>query len=262
MRLLIQHLQGAAYDNSFYIFYTLNANTTAKNVTAYLNLLSSKVIANQNLTDFTPEPTRGSSTTNNNILLSTSIMSNLSKHLKWLTPESNITVLTDADIDNNSKIFKGDGNNAYDTIILGHQEYVTQKEYDNLKKFVANGGILFLMDGNTFYARVKYDTNTHTITLDKGHGWAFNGKSAWRSVNETWANETSQWVGSNYLCYSCDLRFTNNPFEYNHHEEQYITNPKAKILLDYNATLVAKSNIPKAYNTLKALHAPSPQIHH
>ena len=57
---------------------------------------------------------------------------------------------------------------------------------------------------------------------------------------------------SNYLCYSCDLRFTNNPFEYNHHEEQYITNPKAKILLDYNATLLAKSNIPKAYNTLKA----------
>ena len=30
--------------------------------------------------------------------------------------------------------------------------------------------------------------------------WAFNGKSAWKSVDERWKNETSQWVGSNYLC--------------------------------------------------------------
>jgi hypothetical protein len=32
------------------------------------------------------------------------------------------------------------GTNACDVLILGHQEYVTQQEYDNLKWFVADRG--------------------------------------------------------------------------------------------------------------------------
>jgi hypothetical protein len=168
-------------------------------------------------------------------------------------------LLTDGDVDNGIIFEKNDGRsdlitinssssagssnstnnyiNAYDVIVLGHQEYVTQREYDNLKQFVANGGTLIILDGNVFYAQVRYDRNTYTITLVKGHGWAFNGKSAWRSVSERWAKETSQWLGSNYLCYSCDIRFTNDPFEYRHHEEQYITNPNDIILMNYNASL-------------------------
>ena len=76
-----------------------------------------------------------------------------------------------------------------------------------------------------------------TITLIKGHGWAFNGKSAWKRVGERWENETSQWVGSNYLCYQCVTRFAYDPFRYTAHEEQYVANPKDIILLDYNASL-------------------------
>ena len=135
---------------------------------------------------------------------------------------------------------KNDGNNnnnAYDIIILGHQEYVTQQEYNNLKKFVANGGTMIILDGNVFYAEVKYDRNNQTVTLVKGHSWAFNGKSAWRSIGERWANETSQWVGSNYLCDLCVKIFLNNPFGYIPHEEQYITNPHDIILLNYNASI-------------------------
>jgi hypothetical protein len=97
---------------------------------------------------------------------------------------------------------------------------VTQQEYNNLKNFVSNGGTLVLMDGNVFIAEVKYDRNAHTITLVKGHGWAYNGKSAWRSVGERWMNETSQWIGSNSYCYSCYVTFVNNPFQYGHHEER------------------------------------------
>jgi hypothetical protein len=41
-------------------------------------------------------------------------------------------------------------------ISLGHQEYVTQKEYDNLKRF-ANGGAMLILDGNVIYTEVKYD---------------------------------------------------------------------------------------------------------
>jgi hypothetical protein len=172
-------------------------------------------------------------------------MLSLLKNFKLISPDSNITVLTDADVDNGS-IFENRGdnrgidtnNNAYDVIILGHQEYVTQQEYNYIKKFVSNGGTMFLLDGNVFYAQVKFDRNTNMVTLVKGHGWAFNGRSAWESVSERWAKETSEWVGSNYLCYSCDITFANDPWEYQHHEEQYITNHNDKILMNYNASLL------------------------
>jgi len=39
-----------------------------------------------------------------------------------------------------------------------------------------------LLDGNVFYAEVKYDKSNQTVTLVKGHWWAFNGKSAWNSM--------------------------------------------------------------------------------
>jgi hypothetical protein len=132
---------------------------------------------------------------------------------------------------------KNHKSNAYDVLILGHQEYVTQKEYDNIKKFVANGGTLIILDGNVFFAEVNYDINTQTVTLVKGHWWAFNGKSAWKSVGERWKQETSRWMGSNYLCYQCVSRFTNDPFEYRPHEEQYVTNQNDTIVMNYNAAI-------------------------
>jgi hypothetical protein len=234
----------AAYNNSFYVFYEKHSNTPhGVNVTSDLNLLSSRVINNKK-----------------ELLLSVSAIVYLLKNIKWLTSQPYITLLTDTDVDNGIIFEKNNGGssgitrtnsrgsssssneiNAYDVIILGHQEYVTQKEYDNLRQFVRSGGTMIILDGNVFYAEVRYDKNTQTITLVKGHGWAFNGKSAWRSVSERWAKETSEWVGSNYLCYSCDITFTNDPFEYRHHEEQYITNPHDIILMNYNASL---SNYP------------------
>lgn len=94
---------------------------------------------------------------------------------------------------------------------------------------------MIILDGNIFYAEVKYDRINDTITLVKGHSWAFNGVSAWRSVNERWKNETAQWVGSNYISHI--VSFSNDPFSYVPHEEQYITNPNDIILLNYNATM-------------------------
>jgi hypothetical protein len=165
----------------------------------------------------------------------------LTQHLK--TSNSNIHVLTDADADSVHSLFFNNGTNKYDVIILGHQEYVTQQEYDNLKHFVSNGGTLVLMDGNVFIAEVKYDRDAHTITLVKGHGWAFNGKSAWRSVGERWKNETSQWIGSNSFCFSCYVTFINNPFQYRHHEEQHLTNPNDIVLLNYHASTSIKQMV-------------------
>jgi hypothetical protein len=228
----------AAYDNAFYLFYKLNANATiGSNITRHVGLLSNTISTNNTVSEAASR------------VSSEAAIDYLVVHIQWLMPKSNITVLSDEDAHNGYIFKKVGGNstnsnnhNAYDVIILGHQEYVTQKEYDNLKKFVTNGGILFLMDGNTFYAEVKYDDKTKTVTLAKGHSWEFNGKSAWGSIGERWAKETSEWVGSNYLCYSCDIIFTNSPFGYQHREEQYMTNPKDKILLDYNASVIARHN--------------------
>ena len=207
----------AAYnDHNFYSFYRKYGNVSyATNITSDLGMLNASVSRSAGRSAFA--------------------MLELVRNLKWATPQSNITVITDADVDSDG-IFLKNGSNGYDVVILGHQEYVTQREYDNFKRFVSNGGTMIILDGNVFYAEVNYDNSTETIRLVKGHGWAFNGKSAWKSIGERWANETATWVGSNYLCYSCDITFTNNPFRYIHHEENYVTNPNDIILLDYNAT--------------------------
>jgi hypothetical protein len=184
--------RAAAYHKSFYRFFFLHCSLpphAQKNITSILNLFSSEV-TNQ---------TTGSS--------SAFSINYLTEHLR--TSKSDISVLTDADADNVNSLFFVNGINKYDILVLGHQEYVTQQEYDNLKHFVANGGILVLMDGNIFYTEVKYDRIAHTVTLVKGHGWAYNGKSAWKSVRERWRNDTSQWAGSNFFCFSCDVTFAN-----------------------------------------------------
>jgi hypothetical protein len=227
----------AAYNNSFYIFYEKYANTpSGVNVTSDPNLLSNRVSSDQKE------------------LPSSSSMVYLLRNIKWLTPQSNITLLADENVDNGTIFKKNSYNdrnsnsssnsnrssnsiNSYDLIILGHDEYLTQQGYDNLRHFVANGGTMIIMDGNVFFAQVKYDRYNHTVTLVKGHWWAFNGKSAWKSIGERWKKENSKWVGSNYLCYKCVNKFINDPFGYAPHEEQYVTNPHDIILMNYNASL-------------------------
>ena len=204
----------AAYDNAFYLFYNMKHNNSTNN-TKYTNLLSSKIIKQHGtLPEF-------------EIILD---------HLKWFTPKSNITLITDEDAHDASSFFLDNGTNKYDLVIVGHNEYVTQQEYNNLKSFVAKGGTLIFLDGNVFYAEVKYNKENQTITLVKGHGWEFDGTSANRSVIERWAKETTKWVGSNYcICSTDDIKFDNNPFGARHNEEQNVTNQDAKIILNYEA---------------------------
>ena len=208
-----------AYDNSFYIFYNLyNNNSFYHNHTKYLNLLTGKI---------DKESMPGFRTLY------------LQNHISKLMLNANVTIISDVDV-HNKNIFDGNTNrsNKYDVIILEHQEYVTQEEYNNLRQFVANGGILILPYSNIFYAEIKYDPKDDTIVLVKGHSWEFDDKSASKSIiAERWKNETSEWVGSNYANQSSGIIFGNNPFGYLTHEEQYITNPNVNILLDYNVTI-------------------------
>ena len=97
---------------------------------------------------------------------------------------------------------------------------------------------MILPYSNIFYAEIKYDPKDDTMVLVKGHSWEFDGKLATKSIiAERWLNETSEWVGSNYANQSSGIIFGNNPFGYLKHEEQFITNPKVNILLDYNVTI-------------------------
>ncbi len=223
---------GAAYSyHAFYDFYTLHYREASdgRNITEDLKYLTSVVpikhwqIAEQ-LFEFLPA------------------------HIGDLLPQANLSFLTDADV-HNGKIFKtkrnGERTNAYDILMIGHQEYVTQEEYSNFKTFVSNGGTLVVLTGNIFYAEVKYDPNNNSVTLVNGHDWIFDGKSARRDVKERWENETRGWLGSNfYPIYPGDKKYhklQNNPFEFTGArggEEQYydINNPRIKILMNYNSS--------------------------
>lgn len=155
-------------------------------------------------------------------------------------PPIQIADITDKEV-HEGKIFDSAGNNAYDVLFLFHQEYVTQEEYDNLKKFVVqNGGTIVFNTANTFTVEVKYNSADNTVTLVRGHTWAYDGSSyAWRAYpRERWINETQQWVGSNFMLdpQSDDVTFSNNPFDYEHSEEQFITNPNATIIHDFEVT--------------------------
>ena len=179
----------AAYNRAFYMFYNMH------DLTSNGKLTSSNSIATdlQRLTGKIPE--HNASAYGYEIL-------RIVSHVKQLLPKVDVTILNDSDIDE-GKIFKENNNsnsgNAYNMLILGHQEYVTKNEYYNLKDFISKGGgTIIFADANFFYAEVNYNKATQTVTLVKGHGWQFNGKNASRDVFERWSNETSQWVGSNF----------------------------------------------------------------
>jgi len=176
-----------------------------------------------------------------------SLLEDLPTHIKQLFPSANVSVITDLDV-HNGAIFNHNHlipKNAYDILVLGHQEYVTQEEYSNLKTYVLNGGTLIIPTGNVFYAEVKYDPVMHDLTLVKGHDVTFNGKVAHKGISERWKNETKQWLGSNfYPIYTWQKEYHklyNNPFNFTGlggGEEQYYdkNNHDIRIILDYKSS--------------------------
>ena len=154
-------------------------------------------------------------------------------NVKIHIPNSVLTVVRDEDVHDGRIFYNTKNTNAFNILILFHNEYVTQTEYDNLRQFVKNGGTIVFIDANIFRAEVRYDKNNHTVTLVKGHDWQYDGKVASRSMTERWYDETKEWVGSNFIDFDANLSYGNNPFNYTHFEEQFVNNPKDKILVDY-----------------------------
>jgi hypothetical protein len=174
----------------------------------------------------------------------------LADHLRKQA-NSTVTVIRDEDIHNGYIFNPGVANdngknnlNVYDILILFHDEYATQAMYDNYRRFVSNGGTILFLDANDFIAEVDYDKDNLTIRLVKGHTWEFDGRAATRSVvAERWFDENKEWIGSNFLtgAITDKIYFKNNPFNYTHFEENYINNPRSKILIDYDAVVPKNS---------------------
>ena len=71
-------------------------------------------------------------------------------------------IYSDVDIDHNPEIL-----NKYDTVIILHNEYVTQKEFDAITNHV---NVLYLYP-NSNYGLITTDYDAETITLVRGHGY-------------------------------------------------------------------------------------------
>lgn len=80
------------------------------------------------------------------------------KYLKQL----NYYTITDIDVDKNPEILK-----KYDKVILLHNEYVTQKEFDAIKN---HPHVLYLYP-NALYGKISVDYDSMTITIMRGHGY-------------------------------------------------------------------------------------------
>jgi hypothetical protein len=113
----------------------------------------------------------------------------------------NLVIITDINVTQGA-LFNSDGSRKYDAVIIGHQEYVTQNEYDQVRLFVAAGGKLIAMSSNMFYARVAYNSTAMVETFLTGHGgYAFNGRTAFHTKVPPFSRNTSEWFGSSYCCF-------------------------------------------------------------
>jgi len=155
----------------------------------------------------------------------------------------NLFMISDINVSDGA-LFDSSGNRLFDAAIIGHQEYVTQSEYDQLRHFVASGGLLIAISSNEFYARVAYNPVTMAETFVVGHGgFNYNGHTAWYGKPGRTPWNSSGWFGSVFCCfhkyhYNGAIVNTSNPVggllktyygdnlfqDYTYHEENAVSN--------------------------------------
>jgi hypothetical protein len=116
---------------------------------------------------------------------------------------SKVTVLTDPQVDAGALL--ANGVPQFGKVFVGHEEYVTTREYFQFKQYVASGGTLGLMYGDELEVQVNYSGGVETFVA--GHSWAFNGTAAYKSSARPFEKENENWVGSSY--YPLSLREEN-----------------------------------------------------
>ena len=168
--------------DSFYQFYPKHGNDS-KNVTTDLNLLNVSVVDGWGWSRD----------------LGKYISSYVGDYGLGSIAARSFTILSDIDVTEGG-LFNQYGSSRFDVVVLGFTEYATSEEYYAYQHFVALGGRLVMMDASSFVAEVKYYPQTNHLALVRGHGWGFNGKTAWHDVWYRWENQNANWVGSNQCC--------------------------------------------------------------
>ena len=141
----------------------------------------------------------------------------------------NLRVISDINVSDGA-LFNPGGGRRFDAAIIGHQEYVTQSEYDQLRLFVASGGRLIAMSSNQFYGEVSYDHFKGAEIFMRGHGgYFFNGRTAWYDRSRGYPWNASGWFGSVYCCF--------HRFQY-HGGAVNATNPVGSLLNHYYGSTV------------------------
>ena len=79
--------------------------------------------------------------------------------------ELGYAIITDVDVDKNPEILKN-----YEKVILLHNEYVTQNEFDAITK---HPNVIYLFP-NALYGKIDSDYSKNTIKLVRGHGYPDN----------------------------------------------------------------------------------------
>ncbi|HZS74006.1 MAG TPA: hypothetical protein VFA69_05830 [Candidatus Nitrosotalea sp.] len=102
----------------------------------------------------------------------------------------NYSQISDVDIDTNPNILK-----KYSKIIVLHNEYVTQKEFDAITH---HPNVIYLYP-NALYALVKINYNIGTITLVKGHGYPASASTSESSIGNGfgWKYDNSKYEYDN-----------------------------------------------------------------
>ena len=120
-------------------------------------------------------------------------------------PSNKIFTIGDLDVHNN-KLYDRSGEKLYSTLCFFHSEYVTKQEYINVINYIALGGNVILLNGNSFYSEITYDNVSNSIQLLNGHGYEFDGKIAipsynWRFNSVLMDNLNFNYIGSRFCSY-------------------------------------------------------------
>ena len=176
-------------DGSFYAFYHKYAHSSVTNITTDLSWLSTSVSSGLNY--------GGGWGLSYGLFV---FMNSQEARSCGLVIGKNVEILSDIDV-NNGLLFNANGTSRFSVVIAGFSEYVTLNEYNSYRNFVATGGRLILVGSDNFQVQVKYDPSSNTETFVAGHGFAFDGKSAWHGVPNRWPADDINWVGSTLCCF-------------------------------------------------------------
>jgi len=130
-------------------------------------------------------------------------------------------ILSDIDVDKNPKILS-----KYNKVIVLHNEYVTQKEFDAI---TTHPHVIYLYP-NSLYAKIKVNYDKNTITLLRGHNYpelkVRNGFD-WKFDNSPLEYDT--------LCHKWSFKEIKNGIMLNCYPENLISHntPLLKAINDY-----------------------------